>query len=94
MATELKIAINLIEYSHGKKRMTAEPGVPFLCPTSEVDYLSREGAIRDLTDAELALWERQNGGNASQDVEGDGSGDEKADPSAAGRGRARSSAKI
>ncbi|ERP95689.1 hypothetical protein Q669_29410 [Labrenzia sp. C1B10] len=58
--TELKIAVNQIEYSYGKKRKIAEPGAPFQCPVSEVDYLERVGAVRDLTEAEQALWERQN----------------------------------
>lgn len=85
MSKVKKIAVHEVEYSDGKKRKNAVPGSIFEIESEHVDRLEKLGAIREPSEAELALYEKQNKRTApkAKSAEGeagdDGEGDDGAD---------------
>jgi len=65
LSSILYVALHVVHYTDDAgKRRVAKPGDAFYPPESEVAFLNRAGAVRKATEAEIALYEKQNGGKA------------------------------
>lgn len=65
LSSILYVALHVVHYTDDAgKRRVAKPGEAFYPPESEVAFLTRQGAVREATEAEIALYEKQNGGKA------------------------------
>ncbi|MFC3724400.1 hypothetical protein [Neoaquamicrobium sediminum] len=60
MSTKLVVAVHEVEYLNGKKKDFAVPGSIFGIESDLAAKLEKRGAVREPTEAELALYEKQN----------------------------------
>lgn len=75
MNTKLVMAVNEVEYLDGRKKAYAKPGRIFPLDSSKVEKLIKMGAVREPTDSEMALYEKQNKTVARKAAKSDDSGD-------------------